>query len=807
MSFLLACMLVFVLAAYAATDSVTPSRSIIDGETLVSSDETFELGFFSPGSSTKRYLGIWYKFSPETVVWIANREAPLLDHYGALNVTKEGTIILLHKKTEMIWSSSRIKTAENPVMQLLDSGNLVVKDGNDSGSTNFLWQSFDLPSDTLLPMMKLGKNFITGMNWSLSSWKSPDDPAPGRFMALIDPQGFPQLVVRNGSETFYRGGSWNGERFTGTPDLKQIESANLFKFEFVLNRSEVYYKGEPYPALISRLAVNQSGFLERFVRTKQSQSWLEIYFAPRDECDYYAVCGAYASCNTNNSPQLCTCLDGFEPKYPKEWDHLKWSGGCTRMTTLACRDSVFTKYTGLKLPDTSNSSFDTNMSLKECQAECSKNCSCTAYANSDIRNGGSGCLLWFGGLIDMRIYIDGGQDLYVRMANSTLGHLVVRKNSSKNKEVAIIVIPIILIGLVWVGIVFYLRWKKLTKRVEGGKDDMELPVFDLDTIVKATDNFSDSNKLGQGGFGPVHKGTLPGGQEIAVKRLSKSSGQGSEEFKNEVVLIAKLQHRNLVRLLGCSVQGDEKMLIYEYMPNKSLDYFIFDQTKGKILDWRRRMHIIDGIARGLLYLHQDSRLRIIHRDLKASNVLLDNDMCPKISDFGLARTIWGDQTEANTNKVVGTYGYMPPEYAVDGLFSIKSDVFSFGVLVLEIISGKKNRGFFHPDHCHNLVGHAWKLWMELKPLQFVDRNLGDCFMVSEVLRSIHVGLLCVQKRPEDRPNMSSVVLMLGSENPLPQPKLPGFFTERSLPESESHSSTLHELASVNGVTISMLEAR
>ncbi|KAK8648510.1 hypothetical protein V6N13_129260 [Hibiscus sabdariffa] len=522
MSFLSACMLVFILAAYAATDSITPGRSIIDGETLVSSDETFELGFFSPGSSTKRYLGIWYKFSPETVVWIANREAPLLDHYGALNVTKEGTIILLHMKTEMIWSSSRIRTAENPVMQLLDSGNLVVKDGNDSGSANFLWQSFDLPSDTLLPMMKLGKNFITGMNWSLSSWKSPDDPAPGRFTALIDPQGFPQLVVRNGSETFYRGGSWNGERFTGTPDLKQIESANLFKFEFVLNRNEVYYKGEPYPALISRLAVNQSGFLERFVRTKQSQSWLEIYFAPRDECDYYAVCGAYASCNTYNSPLLCTCLDGFEPKYPKEWDHLKWSGGCTRMTTLACRDSVFTKYNGLKLPDTSNSSFDTNMSLKECQAECSKNCSCTAYANSDIRNGGSGCLLWFGGLIDMRIYIDGGQDLYVRMANSTLGNLVVRKNSSKNKEVAIIVIPIILIGLVWGGIVFYLRWKKLTKRVEGGKDDMELPVFDLDTIMKATDNFSDSNKLGQGGFGPVHKGTLPGGQEIAVKRLSKT---------------------------------------------------------------------------------------------------------------------------------------------------------------------------------------------------------------------------------------------------------------------------------------------
>ena len=178
-------------------------------------------------------------------------------------------------------------------------------------------------------------------------------------------------------------------------------------------------------------------------------------------------------------------------------------------------------------------------------------------------------------------------------------------------------------------------------------------------------------------------------------------------------------------------------------------------------------------------------------------------------------------------------GYMPPEYAVDGLFSIKSDVFSFGVLVLEILSGKKNRGFFHPDHSHNLLGHvsrkntilfamlivkqmfhmlilmfqAWKLWMEERPLKLIDDNLGVSFVVSDVLRCIHVSLLCVQKRPEDRPKMSSIILMLGSDNPLPQPKQPGFFTERNLPKSESYSSNHHEPASVNEVTISMLEAR
>ncbi|RDY03968.1 G-type lectin S-receptor-like serine/threonine-protein kinase SD1-1, partial [Mucuna pruriens] len=186
------------------------------------------------------------------------------------------------------------------------------------------------------------------------------------------------------------------------------------------------------------------------------------------------------------------------------------------------------------------------------------------------------------------------------------------------------------------------------------KEDMDLPTFDLSIIAKATNNFSSRNKLGEGGFGPVYKGTLIDGQEVAVKRHSKMSDQGLEEFKNEVVLIAKLQHRNLVKLLGCCIQGEEKLLIYEYLPNKSLDFFIFDEVRSKFLAWHQRFHIIGGIARGLIYLHQDSRLRIIHRDLKTSNILLDAHMNPNISDFGLARTFGSDQNDAITRKVVGT---------------------------------------------------------------------------------------------------------------------------------------------------------
>uniref|UniRef100_A0ACD5UK02 Uncharacterized protein n=1 Tax=Avena sativa TaxID=4498 RepID=A0ACD5UK02_AVESA len=234
----------------------------------------------------------------------------------------------------------------------------------------------------------------------------------------------------------------------------------------------------------------------------------------------------------------------------------------------------------------------------------------------------------------------------------------------------------------------------------------EFVVFNFHQILDATSNFSQENMLGEGGFGRVYKGYIPGRMDIAVKRLASHSGQGFLEFKNEVQLIAKLQHRNLIRLLGCCSEGEEKILVYEYMPNKSLDFFIFDENIKTSLDWNIRIVIIQGIIEGLLYLHKHSRLCVIHRDLKPSNILLDNRMNPKISDFGLAKIFSLNNTdENNTGRVVGTYGYMAPEYASDGIFSIKSDVFSFGVLTLEILSGKSNSGSYQCGSFFNLLGY------------------------------------------------------------------------------------------------------
>ncbi|KAK6797667.1 hypothetical protein RDI58_005369 [Solanum bulbocastanum] len=333
--------------------------------------------------------------------------------------------------------------------------------------------------------------------------------------------------------------------------------------------------------------------------------------------------------------------------------------------------------------------------------------------------------------------------------------------------------------------------------------------YDFSTIRAATDNFSSTNKLGQGGFGPVYKGKLPNSQEVAVKRLSADSGQGDLEFKNEVMLVARLQHRNLVRLLGFCLDGTERLLVYEFVPNASLDQFLFDPVKRRQLDWERRSKIIGGVAKGILYLHEDSRLRIIHRDLKASNVLLDEEMNPKIADFGMARLFTLDETQGNTSRIVGTYGYMAPEYAMHGQFSVKSDVFSFGVLVLEILSGQKNTCFRNGESVEDLLSYAWTNWQEGTAANLIDPMFrGSSGLVRGIMRCIHIALLCVQENIGDRPTMAAVVLMLSSLSlSLPVPSGPAYYTHNDINPEISLIKGYNSRSSRNEASITELYPR
>ncbi|BAT93996.1 hypothetical protein VIGAN_08055800 [Vigna angularis var. angularis] len=345
------------------------------------------------------------------------------------------------------------------------------------------------------------------------------------------------------------------------------------------------------------------------------------------------------------------------------------------------------------------------------------------------------------------------------------------------------VVPVLVFTGMLIFICIYLRVRKSRKYSEAKVDDeiiqLESSRFDLDTIRVATNNFSDENKLGQGGFGPVYKGTLFNEQVVAVKRLCSNSGQGDIEFKNEVLLMSRLQHRNLVKLLGFCFEREERLLVYEFLPNKSLDNHIFDHIGRARLDWKKRYSIIKGIAYGLLYLHEDSQQRIIHRDLKLSNILLDDDMNPKISDFGFARLFNVDQTQFNASKIAGTFGYMAPEYARHGKLSMKLDVFSFGVIMLEIVSGQKNGGFRNGENVEHLLSFAWKNWTKGRTANIIDPTLQNGLRF-EIVRCIHIGLLCVQEKAADRPTMASVMLMLDSHSfALPAPLQPAYFMKNS----------------------------
>ncbi|KAK1396397.1 Receptor-like serine/threonine-protein kinase [Heracleum sosnowskyi] len=798
-----------------AVDTIRTHQTIRDGETIASAGGGFELGFFSPGTSTNRYLGIWYKkLSKGTVIWVANRNRPLMSTSGVVQVNDKGiTLQTADSSDGIIWSSYTSRSMKNPALQLLDTGNLVLKDEDHDINNvveDFIWQSFDHPGDNLLPGMKFGIDQVSGIDRYFTSWRSVDDPSLGRFTYRLDSNGFPQFFLWKGSVIWSRVGPWIGNKFSGIPGF---DSNGFYTNKFVFNEKEIYDTFELVnkTSVIMRIILTPTGSTKLLVWNDQQQIWMAYLNLLVSDCDRYGSCGAYGICNINKIPR-CECLRGFVPHFPEKWKAADWSNGCVRKTGLVCgTEEGFVKFSGIKLPDTRHSRYDMTVNHQECEKLCLKNCSCTAYASADVRRGGHGCLLWFGGLIDIRKYEEDGQDIFVRMPSSEL----VKSWSPK----VIILITAILISVL-LGVISLLVYRKRKLQIRENfklssesvaltkieNEDLELPLFDFRRISKATSNFSQDKKLGEGGFGPVYKGTLDDGQEIAVKRLSRNSSQGEDEFKNEVSCMAKLQHRNLVTLLGCCTEKGERILIYEYMANKSLDSFIFDLNKRNTMDWPKRYNIINGIARGLLYLHQDSKLRIIHRDLKASNILLDHEMNPKISDFGMARSFGGNETEANTSRVVGTYGYMSPEYAIDGQFSVKSDVYSFGVLLIEIICGVKNRLFSHPDHSLNLLGHAWMSYKEDKLLQLIDEEILEYSSHLEAFRVIQIGLLCVQRDPKDRPVMLEVVLMLSSKAKLPHPNQPGFFMERCLLQGD-HFSRKSKMTLSNQLTISAILPR
>ncbi|KAK1364895.1 Receptor-like serine/threonine-protein kinase [Heracleum sosnowskyi] len=838
---------ILLLASCTSTSIITLDKPLSDGHILLSARQKFALGFFSPTNSSRRYVGIWYnKVSVQTVIWVANRDSPITNASGVLSLHKSGNLVLVdsQKPDAVVWSTNISNLLEsNYSAELLDSGNFVLRE--DNSNKGLLWQSSDFPTDALISNMKIGVDRRSGLNRFLTAWKSPDDPGSGSYTIMINANGsVPQLFLYRDWEPIWRGGPWNGYGWSGVPEMAVLGSSRfIFNVCYVDNPDEVYLVDYlRNTSVISRMIANETtGTLQRITWQEGDHKWLDFYSAPKDICDHYSHCGPYSVCNIYNVGEYeCNCPPGFKPKAPRDWFLRDGSQGCVRIQKgqICGNGEGFVKLKRMKLPDTSKAIRDMNLGMKACAGLCLKNCSCMGYSAADVRDGGSkGCITWYSELVDLREFSSGGQDFYMRLDAAELA-----KYSKKSKRFPgfLKILFFVLLSaaiLVLLGLAYWFKMKRTKakarrKQEEGlfssnsnnlrtsvndspnrdevdnlGTSTGDVKFYSLTTIIAATENFSLAHKVGEGGFGSVYKGKLEDGQEIAVKRLSNTSGQGIEEFRNEVTLIARLQHRNLVRLYGYCIQKNEKMLVYEYLPNKGLDCFLFDKEKKCMLDWAKRFDITLGIARGMVYLHHDSRLRIIHRDLKASNVLLDAQMNPKISDFGMARIFGSDQNEEMTRRVVGTYGYMSPEYAMEGLFSIKSDVFSFGILLLEIIMGRKNSTYY-AENSVNLIGHVWDLWGKSRALEIVDPSLGTSHeREHEIHRCIHIALLCVQESATARPSMSEVVFMLCNETSLPPPDQAAFILRTSDKGLANTSSSSVGANSVNDITITTVEGR
>ncbi|GAV89827.1 B_lectin domain-containing protein/Pkinase_Tyr domain-containing protein/PAN_2 domain-containing protein/DUF3403 domain-containing protein [Cephalotus follicularis] len=751
-------------------------------DTLVSNNGLFTLGFYSSGDPNISYFGILYKDSiyKGKPFWIANLDKPMANNTASLTLDTTGNLILSDASQDSVTLYSAQSTT-NLAAVLEDSGNFVLQQVTTSGSTaQILWQSFDYPTDSYLPGMKLGVNYKTGTNWSLTSWLTDSFPTPGAFTLDWDPD-IRELVLRRRGVIFWTSGQLlNNGTFEYTTFL-----AGSTQLDFIFNNvSDV---DEAY--LMYSVVTNEYTPAD----TLNFSMWtLEYDGSILDQYDSLYVLG----------PNLC---DGSNTAFGCK----RWEGSCRGKG-----DKFAVRSGGFDNPVPRNVYDNVSLTISDCKDMCWKDCKCVAatFGNSNR----TGCTLFYGPF---------SQDL----TGASVTYFVIVNDSPSPGRTNWIWIPIAIVlalAAILLGILLYLRRRKIQQKEKflrelmtsdrpsdanelknDGNMGHNLNIYSVVTIMEATNSFAIRNKLGEGGFGPVYKGILADGQEIAVKRLSRRSGQGLVEFKNELILIAKLQHTNLVRLLGCCIHGEEKMLVYEYMPNKSLDSIIFDESKKGLLNWGKRYSIIEGIAQGLLYLHKYSRLKIIHRDLKVSNILLDENLNPKISDFGMARIFNTNDMEVNTIRVVGTYGYMSPEYAMEGVFSVKSDVFSFGVLVLEIVSGRKNHSLFQLDRPIILVAYAWELWKEDRAIELLDPTLRDSYSKDQVLRCINVGLLCVEESASDRPAMPEVVSMLTSEaTQLPPPKQPAFSTARSTKDT-SFSEIRTENSSTNEVSISVLNAR
>ncbi|XP_052206638.1 G-type lectin S-receptor-like serine/threonine-protein kinase At2g19130 isoform X2 [Diospyros lotus] len=755
-------------------DTISANQSLSGDQTIVSAGGNFELGFYAPGNPSKYYICMWYKkVSTRTVAWVANRESPVSDNRSSQLKIIDGNLVLLNERKLQVWSTNQSSTTSNSVVAVLgDDGNLVLREGSKSDSTEPIWQSFDHPTDTWLPGAKISYNWVTKTHQRLTSWKNSEDPAPGLFSLSLDANKSEYLIRRNGTEPYWTSGPWNGQTFSSVPELKNIIRYK-YNFSFIHNKNESYFT---YfiddPSIISRFIMDTSGQVKGVTWVENSKAWNLFWSQPQRQCEVYDLCGAFGTCD-EIIKQACSCLKGFRPRSDSDWKLNDHSGGCVRNSQLQCETSGaankerdrFWKYPDMNSPE--NAQTVAVGSEAECETSCLGNCSCTAYAYDS-----NACSIWIGELVNVKLLSGNGKTLYIKLAASEF-------SSSKNNKGTIIgAVAGSIVVIALLGVVFAVFWRRQRRSVGSTKAaEGSLIAFGYRDLQHATKNFSE--KLGGGGFGSVFKGTLPDSTVVAVKKL-ESIIQGEKQFRTEVSTIGTIQHINLVWLRGFCSEGNRKLVVYDYMQNGSLNSHLFHEKDEKVLDWKTRYQIVLGTARGLAYLHEKCRDCIIHCDIKPENILLDVEFCPKVADFGLAK-LMGREFSRVLTTVRGTRGYLAPEWISGVAITSKADVFSYGMMLFEVVSGRRNSGHteegkqkFFPTWAANVVVEGGDV------LDLLDPRLDKNADAGELRRICRVACWCIQDNENHRPTMGQVVQILEGildVNPPPVPRSLQFFVD------------------------------
>lgn len=713
------------------------------------------LGFFTMDeSSSKFYIGIWYKRVSElTPVWVANRATPVSDiTKSLLHLSRDGNLALLDQSNSLIWSTNAaVPSNSSTVAVLQDNGNLVLRDADDS--SNIFWQSFENPTHIRLPGCRSTFNKLTKVSQRLISWKNSKDPAPGLFSSGLQ-EDTQSVLLWNMSKPYWTSGPWNGRTFSG--EVPVSSSATMVNITCDANSEEFYcsfsLNNNTRSHVILNFVMNVTGQLKAMLWDEPTQQWNQFFAVPEAQCNVTALCGPFGSCNEQRSPQ-CSCIKGFSQRSPKDWALRDYSGGCVRGTPLQSCDGTGSGYVGepdkffhmsnVRLPDGGQTLQVGNDD--ECMRACLYNCSCTAYTY------GTGCTLWYADLLNLQDQFEGsgGGTLNLRLAASELASD--HKNGSvAGLAAALVAASLVCLGIVWILVKIRRRRRRDFKLVTGS-----LVVFRYGDLKRATKNFSD--KLGGGSFGSVFKGVLPDSAAIAVKKL-EGLRQGEKQFRAEVSTIGTIQHVNLVSLCGFCSEGAKRLLVSEYMPNGSLDSHLFG-SNTKVLDWSTRYRIALGIARGLAYLHEKCRECIIHCDIKPENILLDAEFNPKVADFGLAKLLGREFSHVLTS-MRGTIGYLAPEWISGLAITPKADVYSFGMMLLEIISGKRNSSKQYESGDSYFPLKAAIQVREGNVQCLLDSRLQGKANMEEVNRACRVACWCIQGIETERPTMGMVVQML-----------------------------------------------